>query len=300
MIDNQAKLTGLRPKSELTGLKVNTSVSNTSNTNINTNIANTVNQDIINHQIDINNLPNGETNNNSSLQKNDSLNKSTLISSGIAGGVAAFKTAQNVGAIGESMRIQTVQNAVNEIEMRTNANNSRGFFGRNNNYYDSNRYGYNSYDDYADYGSMEMMRRRYSPRLEYFNEQNRSYEMNLAMKNIASGTLQGAKYGTIIGGAVSSVVNAYNVITGKASGKEAVGTVAADTVTAGISGASGALTGGFASLGLGMIGMGGIPGLIVASGVGLAGAVGAQFLLQKTGIYNSIKEKVMNMMGGNK
>jgi hypothetical protein len=291
MIDSQKKLTGLKQNNQLTGLKINTV-----NTNVTASTNKNINNDIVNYQIDINNLPeNKNNNNNSSLQKNDELNKSTLISSGIAGGVASFKTAQNVGAIGESMRIPTIQNAVNEIEMRTNSNNSRGFFdfGRNNNSYYDNRYGY--YDDY-NYGSMEMIRRR-SPRLEYFEQQNRSYEMNLAIKNIASGTFQGAKYGTIIGGAVSSVVNAYNVITGKVSGKEAVGTVAADTVTAGISGASGALTGGFASLGLGMIGMGGIPGLIVASGVGLAGAVGVQFLLQKTGIYNSIKEKVMNMMG---
>lgn len=297
MINNQTTLTGLKPKSELTGLKISTSSTNTSNTaTVNTSSNNNVQDNaVINYQIDINNLPN--ENNKSTLQKNDSLNKSTLISSGVAGAVAAFKTSQNVGAIGESLRIQTVQNAVQKIEMRTNVN-SRGFLGisRGNDYYNyyDNRYGYNSYDDYA-YGGMEMLRRR-SPRLEYFEQQNRSYEMNLAMRNIASGTLQGAKYGTIIGGAVSSVVNAYNVITGKSTGKEAIGTVVADTVTAGISGAGGALTGGFASLGLGMIGIGGIPGLVLASGIGLLGAVGSQFLLQKTGIYNSIKEKVMNIM----
>ena len=76
----------------------------------------------------------------------------------------------------------------------------------------------------------------------------------MAATNIAKGTFQGAKYGVIIGGAVSSVVNAHKVLTGKEKGSDAVGVVAADTVTAGVSGATGALTGGLASVTLASIG----------------------------------------------
>ena len=227
----------------------------------------------------------------SDLAQNDKLNVSNMITSAAAGGIGAAITAKNVGVIGESLRSVHVQNAMTELQNRSNS----GY---------GNSYGGGYGGGYNDYGATEFVRRRGYGSVEYTSDGGYSVnngglsspEARLAMSNLASGTLQGAKYGAIIGGAVSAVENAYNVITGKSKGKEALGAVAADTATATLSGAAGALTGGLTSIGLGLVGVGGIPGLVLAVGVGTAGAVGAQLITQKSGLYDSIKEKVMSFM----
>src|SRR5688572_21447633 len=51
----------------------------------------------------------------SNLSKNDNIDSmKNLITSGIAGGVAASRTAQNVGIIGESMRSVHIQQSMTE------------------------------------------------------------------------------------------------------------------------------------------------------------------------------------------
>lgn len=117
----------------------------------------------------------------------------------------------------------------------------------------------------------------------------------MTIKNVGVGTLQGAKYGAIIGGVVSSIMNTYNVLTGKTKTPEAVGTVIADTATATISGAGGAFAGGLSAWGLGLAGLGGTPALIVGVGIGALGALGSQLLMNKFGIYDTIKEKISNL-----
>jgi hypothetical protein len=119
----------------------------------------------------------------------------------------------------------------------------------------------------------------------------------MGAKGLGSSAVQGAKYGAIIGGAVSALTNGYMVLSGKTTAPEAVSNLAADTVTATMSGAGGALTGGMAALGLSALGMGGLPVTILAAGLGLTGAVGIQLLTQKTGIYDSIKNAVKGMLG---
>jgi hypothetical protein len=123
--------------------------------------------------------------------------------------------------------------------------------------------------------------------------------IGMGAKQLGSSAVTGAKYGAIIGGAVSALSNGYQVLTGKKTGADAVGTLAADTVTSTISGASGAVAGGLTALGLSALGVGGLPVTILAAGLGLAGAVGTHLLTQKTGLYDSIKNSVKNMMGGN-
>lgn len=256
----------------------------------------------------------------SALDNKDSLSKQiNLASSGIAGGIAGYKTAQNVGIIGESLRGMQVQQSMVEMQSRMmnggyNSYNTGGYNNYNTGYANSYNNGYNSYNNgYNGYaGSPEYVRggygraealygRRYGGIEDYTGVNGNpglgmnSPEMQMATRNIASGTLSGVKLGSLIGGGVSALVNGFNVVTGKSTGKEAMGSVVADTVTAGISGGAGALGAGFSSLWLGMAGVGGVTGLVLASGVGIVGAVASQYLLQKSGIYDSLKEKVMNM-----
>ncbi|MFN8576556.1 MAG: hypothetical protein U0354_06840 [Candidatus Sericytochromatia bacterium] len=119
----------------------------------------------------------------------------------------------------------------------------------------------------------------------------------MAAKGLGKGTLQGAKYGAMIGGIVSAASNGYQVLTGKKTGADAVGTFAADTATATLSGAGGALAGGMTALLAGSA-LGGLPLTILVGTVGLVGAVGTHMLTQKTGFYDSIKNAVKGMFGG--
>jgi len=116
-------------------------------------------------------------------------------------------------------------------------------------------------------------------------------------KEIGGGTLQGAKYGAIIGGAISAITNGYQVLTGQKSSAQAVGSFAADTVSTTLSGAGGGLAGGVTALSLSALGVGGFPLTLAAAGIGLTAAVGSYFLVQKTGLYDAIKEKVGQMLG---
>jgi hypothetical protein len=271
-------------------------------------------------------LPEPDKNNKgSALSDSDSIGKMiNLGSSALAGGIAASKTAQNVGIIGESMRMMQVQQGMVQMQARmANSGYNNYNTGYNNYQTGYNNYNTNSYDptggynnggynngyggtEYSRYGRSEALYgRRYGGIEDYtMNGQyppgQTSPEMQMAYRNIASGAITGLKYGSLIGGGISAVVNAYNVITGKEKGSEAVGSVAADTVTAGLSGSAGAVAGGFTALGLAAAGVGGVPGLVLAIGAGAVGATATQFLLQKSGIYDSLKNKVMNMVAGKK
>ncbi len=249
-------------------------------------------------------------NNDSSLAQSDSfknksnINMTSAISAGLGGGIAAATTAKDMGIIGESMRSLNVQNSMSELQDRMNNGGSSGYNSNSsydNNSYNNNSYNNNGYSNNNDYGATEFVRRRgygrveFTPNSRYGRVESlgvNSPEANLAMKSLAGGALQGAKFGGIIGGITSSVVNAYKVLTGKEKGSEGVGSVVADTVTASLSGAGGAILGGGTALGLGLIGIGGLPGIILATGIGAAGAVGSQVLMQKSGLYDSIKDKV--------
>lgn len=118
----------------------------------------------------------------------------------------------------------------------------------------------------------------------------------MAAKGLGGSIATGAKYGAIIGGAVSALSNGFQVLSGKKTGGDAVGTFVADTATATLSGAGGALAGGTTALLLGST-LGGLPLTILVGAVGLAGAVGTQMLTQKAGLYDSIKNAVKGMFG---
>lgn len=232
--------------------------------------------------------------------KSNFSNMANMASSAIAGGMGTAAVVRDLGTIGESMRSVNVQNNMTELQDRHYQDNSSSSWGGR-----SSNSGYNNHGYDADYGATEFVRRRGNGRVEFSGDRRygriesdyNSPETRLAGSNLAKGTLQGAKYGVIIGGAVSAVVNAYKVLTGKEKGSDAVGKVAADTITAGVSGAGGALAGGAATLGLASIGMGGPVGMVLAVGIGSVGAVASQMLMTKTGLYDSIVNKVKGMLG---
>lgn len=120
----------------------------------------------------------------------------------------------------------------------------------------------------------------------------------MAAREIGASAVTGAKYGAIIGGGISALTNAYNVLTGKQSTAEGVGRLAADTVTATAAGAGGAAIGGLTTLGLSsMLHLGGLSLAIPAAGMGLLGAVGITYLVQKTGLYDSLKNSIQGIFG---
>jgi hypothetical protein len=121
--------------------------------------------------------------------------------------------------------------------------------------------------------------------------------LGFSIKELGSSAVTGAKYGAIIGGAVSALSNGYQVLTGKKTGGAAVGSFAADTISSTLSGAGGAMIGGLSAMGLSAFGMIGLPGTIIATGLGLIGATGIHFLTQKSGLYDSIKNGVGGMVG---
>ena len=121
--------------------------------------------------------------------------------------------------------------------------------------------------------------------------------IGLAGKGLGASAVEGAKFGAIAGGVVSALTNGYLVITGKETAPDAVGNLAADIATSTVAGAGGALTGGIATLGLSALGLGSLPVTIIAAGLGLGAAVGAQMLTKSTGLYDSIKNSVKGMMG---
>ncbi|MFN8671029.1 MAG: hypothetical protein U0457_02975 [Candidatus Sericytochromatia bacterium] len=117
------------------------------------------------------------------------------------------------------------------------------------------------------------------------------------VKELGGSAVTGAKYGAILGGGISLISNAYNVLTGKTSTPEAAGKLAADTLTATASGAGGAVLGGVAALTLSSFGVGGLGVMIPSVGLGLVGAVGVTYLAQSTGLYDKIKSSVQKIFG---
>lgn len=120
----------------------------------------------------------------------------------------------------------------------------------------------------------------------------------MVAKEIGASAITGAKYGAIIGGGISALTNAYNVLTGKESTAEGVGRLVADTATATVSGAGGAAIGGLTAFGLSsMLNLGGLSLAIPAAGMGLVGAVGITYLAQKTGLYDAMKNSIQKLFG---
>lgn len=113
------------------------------------------------------------------------------------------------------------------------------------------------------------------------------------VKTLAITTAKAGGIGAMISGAVSAITNGIDVVQGKKTGAEAVGTFAADTVNGTIGAMAGVTAGGLATMALGSM-LGATPLLIVGVGVGALGAILSDKLFKKTGAYDAIRNSLIS------
>lgn len=114
------------------------------------------------------------------------------------------------------------------------------------------------------------------------------------LKTMGMTTLKAGGVGAIISGAISAVSNGVDVLRGKKTGSEAVGTFAADTANGTIGAMAGVATGGLATFALSSM-LGATPLMIVGVGVGALGAVLSDRLFKGSGAYDAIRNGVMGV-----
>jgi len=109
-------------------------------------------------------------------------------------------------------------------------------------------------------------------------------------------TLKSAGIGALVSGVVSAITNGVDVMQGKKTGSEAVGTFAADTVNGTVGAMSAVGLGAGAYMGLSALipSIGATPLLVATAGVGLLGAVLADRLFKGAGAYDAIRTSVIN------
>ena len=112
---------------------------------------------------------------------------------------------------------------------------------------------------------------------------------------VASGTkefakigLKSAGIGALASGGISAIMNGYQFATGKISGAEAAGNVAAETVSGAVSSIGAVAVGGTVTAIAGKF-LSGLPLGILGIGAGVVGAVAADYAFKKTGAYDGIK-----------
>lgn len=116
------------------------------------------------------------------------------------------------------------------------------------------------------------------------------------IKEMGMTTLKGAGIGALVSGAVSAITNGVEVLQGKKTGAEAVGTFAADTASGTVGAMAGVVSGGLASMGLAALlpSLGATPMLVATVGIGALGAVLADKLFKGSGMYDGIRNSIMN------
>lgn len=113
------------------------------------------------------------------------------------------------------------------------------------------------------------------------------------MKSMGMATVKGAGIGALVSGAFSAVTNGIDVLRGKKTGAEAVGTFAADTVNGTVGAMAGVATGGLATMLLGSM-LGATPLMVVGVGVGALTAVLSDKLFKGSGAYDGIRNSVIS------
>lgn len=112
------------------------------------------------------------------------------------------------------------------------------------------------------------------------------------VKSMGMTTLKAGGIGAIISGAVSAITNGIDVLQGKKTGSEAVGTFAADTANGTIGAMAGVAAGGITTMLLGTA-LGGGPLIAAAVGVGALAAVVSDKLFKGSGAYDGIRNAVI-------
>jgi hypothetical protein len=104
--------------------------------------------------------------------------------------------------------------------------------------------------------------------------------------------LKGAGMGAAVSGVVSAGINGYRaLVTKEITGRQAMGEIAADTVTGAVSSVGG-LALGAAVVGVAGTMLGGLPLAILGTAAGIAGSLLTDRLLNKTGIRDGIRDAV--------
>lgn len=116
---------------------------------------------------------------------------------------------------------------------------------------------------------------------------------------VGKAMFKGTWLSAAIGGGFSIIKNGMAMASGSQSMGRTVGNVVADTGSAVISGAGGALAGGLATLALGAIGVtGGLIPIGISVLAGAAGFLGVDALLGKIGVKQMISDTVSGIFGG--
>ena len=119
------------------------------------------------------------------------------------------------------------------------------------------------------------------------------------LSKIWDGMKSGAKNGALFSGVISGVINGFQVLTGQKRLSEGVGTVAADTASGAVAGATGAAVSGLALAAAGAFGLtAGLPLTLIGIGGGLLGAIVGDKIFKGTGIYDGIKSIITGILGG--
>ena len=113
------------------------------------------------------------------------------------------------------------------------------------------------------------------------------------VKDMAQTSMKAAGIGALISGGISAITNGVDVLRGKKTGAEAVGTFAADTAGGAVSAMTGVAAGGLATFALGAM-FTGTPLIAIGVGVGALGALLGDRLFKGSGAYDAIRGSAIN------
>lgn len=114
-------------------------------------------------------------------------------------------------------------------------------------------------------------------------------------KQIGMTSLKAGGVGALVAGGFSAITNMVDVMRGKKTGAEAVGTAVADASSGAIGGVVGVTAGGLATFAFSSLSS--TPLMIVGVTLGAVAAVAADKLFKGSGGYDAIRNGAMKMMG---
>ncbi len=118
------------------------------------------------------------------------------------------------------------------------------------------------------------------------------------LKGLGGALMKGTGLGAIVSGGFSLITNGIQVFQGKKTWSEVSGTVAADTANGAVSGLTGTLAAGGATLLAGAFGATGLISTLIVGAGAMGGAWLGDKLFRGTGMYDKIKEKVSSWFTG--
>lgn len=113
------------------------------------------------------------------------------------------------------------------------------------------------------------------------------------VKSMGMTTLKAGGVGALVSGIVSAVTNGVEVLQGKKTGADAVGTLVADTANGTVGAMAGVAAGGLATFAFSSM-LGATPLMIVGVGVGALAATAMSKLFKSTGAYDGIRNGIMS------